>query len=475
MLRLLPNLDPQPDDVPLGPIVQGSQLLELVLGMLERLAGTSPVLIVIEDLHWADQSTLDLVAYLVRALRAVPVAVVGTFRSDELNRRHPATQRSCSPGTAPAPFAAVDARPLRPRRGRRAARGDPRTRRRTRPWSTPSTSGPRATRSSSRRCSGSSWPAATPPRLPQSLRDVLLARVDQLSPRAQRLLSTAAVGGRWVSEQLLLAVSGLDEAAAFAGLREVVEQHLLVVDDSGRGYSFRHALGRDAVYDDMLPGERLRLHAAYGEALSAHPELAGDDRGMLAADLAHHWYVALDLPRALAASVDAADRARERFAPAEALRQLERAMQIWPRVADAEALTGIDHVEVLRRAAQSAIDAGEVHRTLSLITEAIDELGPDGDVERRAGADGTPGTRTASARTIGAGDRGATGGGRAVAEGGPHRHVRLGVRRARRLPCSEPAAGTRRSTSAHVPRPRQPRSAQCTSRPRRRCPSPSCG
>ena len=187
-----------------------------------------------------------------------------------------------------------------------------------------------------------------------------------------------------MSEQLLLAVSGLDEAAAFAGLREVVEQHLLVVDDSGRGYAFRHALGRDAVYDDMLPGERLRLHAAYGEALSAHPELAGDDRGMLAADLAHHWYVALDLPRALAASVDAAERARERFAPAEALRQLERAMQIWPRVADAEALTGIDHVEVLRRAAQSAIDAGEVHRTLSLITEAIDELGPDGDLERRA-------------------------------------------------------------------------------------------
>ena len=382
LLRLLPNLDPQPDATPLGPIVQGSQLLELVLGMLERLAGSSPVLIVIEDLHWADQSTLDLAAYLVRALRAVPVAVVGTYRSDELTRRHPlrglltawdraravrtvtldrfdreevAAQLSAILGREP-DAALVDT--VYDRSEGNAFLVE--------------------------EVLGVVLAGGNAAGLPQSLRDVLLARVDQLSPGAQRLLSTAAVGGRWVSEQLLLAVSGLEEAAAFAGLREVVEQHLLVVDDSGRGYAFRHALGRDAVYDDMLPGERLRLHAAYGEALSAHPELAGDDRGMLAADLAHHWYVALDLPRALAASVDAADRARERFAPAEALRQLERAMQIWPRVEDAEALTGIDHVEVLRRAAQSAIDAGEVHRTLSLITEAIDELGPDGDVERRA-------------------------------------------------------------------------------------------
>ena len=88
LLRLLPNLDPVvrgPDE----PEVQGPQLLELVLGLVERLAAASPVLIVIEDLHWADQSTLELVAYFVRALRGSPVAVIGTFRSDELHRSHP--------------------------------------------------------------------------------------------------------------------------------------------------------------------------------------------------------------------------------------------------------------------------------------------------------------------------------------------------------------------------------------------------
>jgi ATP/maltotriose-dependent transcriptional regulator MalT len=382
LLRLLPNLDTDHEDVPVAPIVQGSQLLELVLGMLERLSSTTPVLIVIEDLHWADQSTLDLFAYLVRALRAVPVAVVGTFRSDELTRRHPlrslllAWERNRS--VISLDLARFDRDEVCDQLA--AILGRP--------------AEPALVDTVYERSEGNAFlveemlgvilAGGDPNALPQSLRDVLLSRVDQLGPEAQRLLSTAAVGGRWVSEQLLLAVSGLDEAAAFSGLREAVDAHLLVVDDAGRGYSFRHALARDAVYDDMLPGERVRLHAAYGEALNAHPELAGDDRGTLAADLAHHWYVALDLPRALSASVEAAARALDRFAPADALRQLDRAMQIWPRVPDAEALTGIDHVEVLRRAAQVASDIGELHRTLSLVGEALDELGEAGDPDRRA-------------------------------------------------------------------------------------------
>jgi ATP/maltotriose-dependent transcriptional regulator MalT len=382
LLRLLPNIDPDPDDVPVGPIVQGSQLLELVLGMLERLAGSGPVLIVIEDLHWADQSTLDLVAYLVRAMRAVPVLLVGTFRSDELSRRHPLRSLLLPWERGRVAhfldLARFDRQEVSDQLGAILGRA----------------AEPGLVDSVYERSEGNAFlveemlgvvlAGGEATVLPQSLRDVLLSRVDGVGPEARRLLSTAAVGGRWVSEQLLLAVSGLEESAAFAGLREAVEQHLLVVDDAGRGYSFRHALARDAVYDDLLPGERSRLHAAYGDVLSAQPELAGDDRGTLAADLAHHWYVALDLPRALPASIEAAARALDRFAPAEALRQLERALQIWPRVPEAEAVTGIDHVEVLRRCAQVASEIGEVHRTLSLVREALDELGEDGDSDRRA-------------------------------------------------------------------------------------------
>ena len=104
-----------------------------------------------------------------------------------------------------------------------------------------------------------------------------------------------------------------------------------MVDHTGRGYAFRHALTRDAVYDDMLPGERGRLHAAYGEALTRDPSLAGDDAAVPAA-LAHHWYAALDLPRALPASIAAARQALTTFAPAEARHQ-ERALEIRARAA----------------------------------------------------------------------------------------------------------------------------------------------
>jgi ATP/maltotriose-dependent transcriptional regulator MalT len=380
LLRLLPNIDPQPDDVPLGPIVQGSQLLELVLGMLERLADTGPLLIVLEDLHWADQSTLDLLAYLVRALRGVPVLVVGTFRSDELNRRHPlrslllAWERGRAARVVA--LARFDREEVAHQLGSILDRDAESA----------------LVDTVFERSEGNAFlveemlgivlAGGDATTLPESFRDVLLSRVDGLGPEARRLLATASVGGRWVAEPLLLRVSGLDENAAFSGLREAIEQNLLVVDDAGRGYSFRHTLARDAVYDDLLPGERGRLHASYGEALSTHPELAGDDRGTLTADLAHHWYAALDLPRALPASLEAAARAQERFAPAEALRQFERCLQIWPRVP--EALTGIDHVELLRRTALVASELGEAHRTRSLVGEALEELGLDGDPERRA-------------------------------------------------------------------------------------------
>jgi tetratricopeptide (TPR) repeat protein len=212
---------------------------------------------------------------------------------------------------------------------------------------------------------------------------VLLSRVDALSPEAQRLLRTAAVAGRSVPDKLLAEVAGVGNAEFYAGLREAVESHLLVVDHTGRGYAFRHALTRDAVYEDMLPGERGGLHAAYGEALARDPGLAGDDAAVPAA-LAHHWYAALDLPRALPASIAAARHALTSFAPAEAQRHLERALEIWPRVPDAEERTGLDQAEVASLAGEAAYQAGAIDRSLSLFDQALAGLPAEGDVVRRA-------------------------------------------------------------------------------------------
>ncbi len=181
-------------------------------------------------------------------------------------------------------------------------------------------------------------------------------------------------------------MAGLDEAELLEALRETVDGHLLVVDPTGHGYAFRHALTRDAVYEDMLPGERVRLHAAYAAALDRDPHLGGGDDGDASA-LAHHWYAALDLPRALPASVRAAARAAAAGAPAEALRLLERALEIWPRVADARERTGMDRVGVSRLAADAAYRSGALDRARSLLADALAELSaddPDGDPLRHA-------------------------------------------------------------------------------------------
>jgi len=364
-----------------GEDIQAAQLLELVLDLLVRLSATQPVMFVIEDLHWADQSTLDLTAFLVRSLRDARVLLVVTCRSDELHRRHP----------------------LRPlltgwERARSVERVD--LRRFDHEEVTAQLAailgdepGPGVADVVFRRSDGNAYlveELAGVVRghgdladLPPSLRDVLLSRVDALGTSAQLLLRTASVAGGTVPDRLLAQVVGTGEAELFAALREAVDNHLLLVDPGGRGYAFRHMLTRDAVYGDMLPGERVRLHAAYGAALARDGGLAGDQAALPAA-LAHHWYAAMDLPRALPAAIDAASHAMTCYAPAEALHHLERALQMWSQVADAGQRTGLDRAEVSRLAAEAAYRSGAVSRAESLLADALAEIPAGTDPVRRA-------------------------------------------------------------------------------------------
>ncbi len=379
LARLLPELDPHAG-TGAGETAPTSQLVELVLGLVERLAAERPLMLVLEDLHWADRATLELMAFLVRALRGVGVLLVGTYRSDELHRQHPL-------------------RPLLSGWGRvrtverielaRFARAEVAAQLEAILGSSPSL---RLLELVLERSEGNAFlveeiagavqAGADPGYLPPSLRDVLLVRAEQLSEPAQQVLRTVAVAGSWSPDRLLAAVTSLDEDALYAALREAVDHHLLVVDDSGRGYAFRHALAREAVYDDILPGERVRLHTVYAEALSADPELAGD--AAAGAALAYHFYAAHDLPRALSASVEAARAARAAYAPAEAQRHLERVLELWPRVTDPAACCGIDHVEVLRLTSDAATAAGDIERALTLLDEALAGQASAADPERRA-------------------------------------------------------------------------------------------
>ena len=224
-----------------------------------------PLVLVVEDLHWADRSTLDLVAFLVRALQGTRVLLLLTYRSDEVDRR-----------SAPAPPAVRVGAAARGRAGtaERFARDEVAAQVAAILGASPE---PALVDVVHDRSEGNAFfveelvrtvrDGAAAQDLPPSLRDVLLSRAEQLSRPAQRLLRTAAVAGRWVPERLLAEVAAVPAAELYEALREAVDAFLLVVDGTGRGYAFRHALTRDAVYEDLLPGERAELHTAYAEAL----------------------------------------------------------------------------------------------------------------------------------------------------------------------------------------------------------------
>ena len=379
LARLLPELDPEASFARPDADSATARLFELVLGVIGRLAADRPLVFVVEDLHWADRSTLELFAFLVRVLPAGSVLLVGTFRSDELHRRHPLRPLLASLERIRSvqridlhPFtrAEVDEQ-LAAILGHRAD--------------------PALVELVAERSEGNAFlveeilgivrAGGDTDRLPQSLRDVLLARAEQLPPAVHQVVRTVAVAGRRVPDRLLAAVAGLPDDELHGALRQAVEHQILVIDETG--YAFRHALVRDAVYDDMLPGERMRMHVAYGEAVEAQPRLAGDEGSAIEA-LAHHWYAAHDLPRALPAAIGAARHAVAAYAAVDAERHLERALEIWAQIPDAAQRAGLDHLGVLELAINAALSAGHERRALPLADAALDEVDRARDPARAA-------------------------------------------------------------------------------------------
>jgi DNA-binding CsgD family transcriptional regulator len=350
------------------------QLFESVAALLSELGAGGPVLVVLEDLHWADRSSRDLLRYLLARLVDEPVAVVASYRADDLHRRHPLRPLLAElvrlPGVErltlePLPDAEVGALV----RGLAAASGGV----------------PAATVDDVvARAEGNAFYAEellaaglAGEALPLGLSDVLLARVEQLDPGAQQVLRVAAVAGRQVRHELVAAVGGLGPGELEQALTEAVHHHLLVVSEQGR-YRFRHALLREAVLADLLPGERVRLHAAVAAHLAAHPE-AGT-----AAERAHHARESNDLPGALSASLDAAEQARRVRAPAEQLQHLEAAIALWPAVPDAVERAGREEWELLLDTAAAARSVGELYRAVALLRSAQRLLGDRGDPVARA-------------------------------------------------------------------------------------------
>ena len=378
--RLVPELDDGRSQV-VGER-DASRLLELIVAVIGRLAAERPLMLVFEDVQWADEATLDLLALLVAGSVNRPMLLVLTVRSDELHRAHPFRRMAARWEQQRAVerleldrLGAVDvAAQMEAIQGKRPDRELVDLvfeRSEGIPLFVEELLG--AVRDG----------GIDHGYLPPSLRDVVLARADLLSESAQHVLRVVSAAARWVPDWLLTIVAQLPEPDLHAGLREAVQQQLLVVDGSGPGYALRHALARTAIHEDLLPHERAGLHRAYAEAIERR--VAEDDQDVdTVTMLAHHWLAAHDVPRALPASVRAGRVAAAASAPAAARRHLELALELWSQVPDAEERAGIDHVELLERAAVAVHQAGDPDRALALVDRALGEAGEDAAVERRA-------------------------------------------------------------------------------------------
>jgi DNA-binding CsgD family transcriptional regulator/tetratricopeptide (TPR) repeat protein len=376
-----------------------ARLFELTARLLERVAAERTVVVALEDLHWADTSTRHLLAYLFRTLRTGRLVVLATYRSDDIHRRHPLRPL----------LAELD----RLRTVRRVELG-----RFNRAEVGCQIAGilarqpdPDQVDDIFRRSDGNAFfveelavavHEGCRTGLTDSLRDLLLVRVEALPESAQRVARIVAEGGSTVEYRLLAAVARLSEDDLIEALRAAVGANLLLATPDGDGYRFRHSLVREAVADDLLPGERSRLNRRYAEALESDPGLVPADERVMR--LASYWYHAHDAAKALPAVLDASVAARRRHAYAEQLGLLERAMELWDatpeevrsglRLGDCvevwapcgcdPAATPLRFLDLMAEAAVAGRFCGERERALKITRRALNLLEDERDPLRAA-------------------------------------------------------------------------------------------
>ena len=367
LTRLLPAATPprRPAE-PAGQFAQ-ARLFELMLRLLDRLAQQRPVVVIVEDVHWADASTLDLLTFLVRMVRQERLLFIATYRSDELHPQHPLratiAELKRSQHVELVELARFDHAELAALLGGILGRSP-----------SPAVVQRIFTRSGGNAFLAEELLAAEGSQagqdLPPRLQDLLLARISTLAEDTRHALRVAATVGRPTEHHLLAAASQLPQARLLPALREAVDRQLLVQEQDA--YGFRHVLVQEAVYGELLPGERHQLHVAVAHALSEDPQARVFPE--TAAELAHHWYAARRYPQALTASIAAARAAADIYGFAEAHHQYERALTLWDEVPDAHQQVGLALPELRLEAAEAARWAGLPDRAAALLQEVLTDL-----------------------------------------------------------------------------------------------------
>ncbi len=375
LARLLPELG-EPA-VHADPGEARARMFEQVLALLERLAEAGPVVLVIEDAHWSDRSTRDLLTFLVGNQQTLGgVLIVVTFRSDELHRGHLLRPVLAELGRL-GWVERLDLPRLTRREGRElmacllGREPDPEL----------------AARVYARSEGNPLFLEALlgrddmpDPGLPESLRDLVLADVRHLPTETQEALQALGVAGQRCGHALLGAVTGIDDRALVAAVNPAVSANVLLPEADG--YAFRHALIREAIVGEVLPREKTRLHTRLAEALAADPSLVPPGRAVI--ERAYHWYCAHDNARALQSAWQAAAEAGRSLAHAEKLVMLARTLELWPTLPDAGERIGTSYLGVLESAAGTAPVAGEDERGIGFATAALKQIDPAAEPTRAA-------------------------------------------------------------------------------------------
>jgi DNA-binding CsgD family transcriptional regulator/tetratricopeptide (TPR) repeat protein len=378
--RLLPELAPREAEVRLAeadPTAQ-ARLFELIVGFLERLARERPLVVIVEDVQWADRSTRELLSLLSRSLRDEPSLLVLTVRTDaraavsgqlaflaELERDDHVERLDLEPfgrGEVVEQLATLlDSTPDPGIVDRILARSD---------------GNPFYVEELVLAGAAGESPDPDERALPPVLRDVLATRIAALTGPTRDILRVAAAVGRRIDDGLLAAATGTPPLELARALREAVEAGILVRTPSpgGTTSSFRHALLQEVVDGELFPAERAALHAAFARALEAGQ--ATDDRAVPPSELARHWDAAGEPARALGPMVEAALAAERVYSWPEALRLWDRARELFVVTAGAESIAGMSRIDLTARAAECALLAGEYGRAVELgraAVEGIDE------------------------------------------------------------------------------------------------------
>lgn len=333
-------------------------LFDAVHTGLARLALSGRVLVLLEDAHWADRSTREMLTVLFSREFTAPVSIVVSYRSDDLHRRHPLRPALAEWTRIPGvhrmlldPLVAAGVRELL---------------RSLRPGAEASAD----TAAIVERSGGNPFfveelLAATDlgaGRIPDQLADLLLVRIDALSEDARAVVRSASVAGRAVDHDLLSAVIDLPADRIDAGLRALVDNNVFITTASG-GYAFRHALLGEAVYDDLLPGERVRIHQRFARALDGRPGVG------VSAALARHARSAGDHVLAAVASERAGDEAMAAAGPADAARYYEDALALLAEGRNAQEAP--QPVALICHAAEALIAAGDADRAMDVVHAAL--------------------------------------------------------------------------------------------------------